>query len=178
MAELKTRESDADVAAFLETIEDPERKADCEAVAALMARLTGAPARMWGPSIVGFDRYHYVYESGREGDWMLTGFSPRKQNLTLYIMSGFSEAGALMAALGRHKTGKSCLYLRRLSDVDLGVLESLIARSIEALRARYGPAGSDPGAAPASSPAKASRTTKTSKTSKTSKTPRAAKRGG
>ena len=92
---------------------------------------------MWGKSIVGFGSYHYKYASGREGDWMLIGFSPRKQNLTMYFMTGFKEFGALMSRLGIHKTGKSCLYVKRLADIDLKVLESLMKRSIRYMRSNY-----------------------------------------
>ncbi len=99
-----------------------------------MREITGDEPAMWGPSMVGFGRYHYKYASGREGDWFVAGFSPRKQNLTLYIMSGFSGYDELMARLGKHTTGKSCLYIKRLEDVDLAVLEELIRRSVAHVR--------------------------------------------
>ena len=143
MAELKTKRTGAEVDAFLEGIPDPARRTDCREVAAMMVEAAGAPAAMWGASIVGFGSYHYRYESGREGDWMLVGFSPRKQNLTLYIMSGFDGHDALMARLGKHTTGKSCLYIKRLSDVDRDVLRELIARSVAHMRATNEPG--DPG---------------------------------
>lgn len=130
MAELKTRVTTASVAAFLGAIEDDERRADCKKVAALMKKVTGAPPRMWGTSIVGFGTYHYRYASGQEADWPLAAFSPRKGDLTLYILPGFTGYGGLMKKLGKYKTGKVCLYLKRLADVDLKVLEQLIRGSV------------------------------------------------
>ncbi len=138
MAELKTQPTRASVAAFLAAVGDEERRKDCRTLVRLMKEATGAPAKMWGPSIVGFGSYHYVYDSGREGDWLLVGFSPRKQDLTLYIMAGFDRYDELMAKLGRYKTGKSCLYLKRLADVDLKVLKALIAASVRHMKKRYG----------------------------------------
>lgn len=137
MADMKTKPTGDDVQAFLDAVADPQRREDCHALRALMERVTGAEPRMWGPSIVGFGSYHYVYESGREGDWFLTGFSPRKGDLTLYIMAGFDRYDALMARLGKHKTGKSCLYVKRLSDLDMDVLEELATLSVKHMRARY-----------------------------------------
>lgn len=132
MAELKTRPTGADVAVFLDTVPEPRRQ-DCLAIAALMERITGAAPRMWGPSIIGFGDHHYVYASGREGDWFRLGFSPRKNDLTIYTMCGLDGAEDLLERLGRHKTGKACLYVKRLSDVDAGVLEALLRRSVERL---------------------------------------------
>lgn len=129
--ELKTKPTTASVSAFLGAIEDPERRADCKALARLMRRATGKTPKMWGPSIVGYGSFHYRYASGREGDWMLTGFAPRKRDLTVYVMSGFPRHAALMKKLGTFKTGKSCLYLKRLADVDQGVLEELVRASAE-----------------------------------------------
>lgn len=129
----KTQATTADVDAFLDGVADAQRREDCRRVRALMEAATGAPAVMWGPSIVGFGRYHYRYESGREGEWMVTGFSPRKNDLTLYIMPGFERYEALMAKLGKHKTGKSCLYLKRLADVDMAALEQLVRESVQAM---------------------------------------------
>ena len=103
----------------------------------MMKEVTGAEPQMWGPSIVGFGAYHYKYESGREGDWFLVGFSPRKQNLTLYIMAGFKRYEELLAKLGKHKTGKSCLYLNKLADVDEEVLRQMVAASVEYLSKKY-----------------------------------------
>jgi hypothetical protein len=136
MTTLKTTPTTASVDAFLAGIA-PERQEDCRALVRMMTKASGAEPRMWGPSIVGFGSYHYAYESGREGDWMLIGFSPRKSDLTLYIMSGFTRYAELMARLGKHRTGKSCLYLKRLSDVDTGVLQELMNESVRAMRARY-----------------------------------------
>jgi hypothetical protein len=133
MAELKTKLTDESVAAFLGKVEDPARRADCEAVLAMMQQATGCEPRMWGASIVGFGKYKYTYATGRSGEWMVTGFSPRKHDLTLYIMPGFTRYDALMARLGKHKTGKSCLYLKRLADVDTAVLQELIAASVKAM---------------------------------------------
>ncbi len=137
MAEPKTTPTGANVRDFLNGIEDEGKRRDAKMVARIMKRATGSQPKMWGPSIVGYGKYHYVYDSGREGDWMLAGFSPRKQALTLYIMSGFKGHAALLKKLGKHKTGKSCLYIKRLEDVDLEVLEELIAASVEAVRKRY-----------------------------------------
>lgn len=131
MAELKTKLTDENVTAFLNTVTDEQKRSDCFVVKSLMEKLTGEPALMWGTSIVGFGSYHYKYASGREGDWMLTAFSPRKQNLTLYIMSGFSRYEELLAKLGKHKIGKSCLYIKKLADIDMDVLEELIQASIK-----------------------------------------------
>ncbi|MDH3405172.1 MAG: DUF1801 domain-containing protein [Acidobacteriota bacterium] len=129
MSELKTRPNRRSVEKFLAGVEDPERRADCLALVELMREVTGEEPRMWGPSIVGFGSYHYRYASGREGDWFLAGFSPRARDLTLYIMSGFSRHEELMARLGKHKKGKSCLYLKRLADVDRKVLARLVRES-------------------------------------------------
>lgn len=130
MAELKTRLNDASVTDFLNNVDDAEKRKDCFALVDMMREITGAEPKMWGTAIVGFGTYHYQYASGREGDWMQVGFSPRKQSLTLYIMSGFSRYDELMKKLGKHKTGKSCLYVKRLSDVDLVVLRKLIKQSV------------------------------------------------
>lgn len=138
MAELKTRPTRASVTAFLAGIDDPQQRADARKVAAMMRRATGKRAKMWGASIVGYGSYHYRYASGREGDFMITGYSPRKQALTVYIMPGFSRFGRLMAKLGKYKTGKSCLYIKRLSDVDENVLEKLIVESVRHMRKKYG----------------------------------------
>jgi hypothetical protein len=137
VAELKTRKTDASVKAFLATVEDSNRRADCEAVSKLMRAATGSPAKMWGTSIVGFGSYDYVYESGRSGSWMICGFSPRKQNLTIYIMSGFTGYPDLMNRLGKYKTGKSCLYIKSLADVDRRILAELINESVKYLRSKY-----------------------------------------
>ena len=134
MAELKTKVNDADVVGYLNSVADERKRQDCFAVLELMRRATGEEPRMWGDSIVGFGAYHYVYATGNSGDWLLTGFAPRAQNITLYIISGFDQYQELMARLGKYKTGKSCLYVKRLADVDLTVLEELVALSVEHMR--------------------------------------------
>ncbi len=134
MAELKTRPTKASVAAFIDSIDDPQKKRDAKKIAAMMRSATGSRATMWGPQIVGFGRYSYTNTAGRDFEWMLTGFSPRKQALTVYIMPGFERFGALMKKLGRYKTGKSCLYIKRLSDVDENTLQKLIEASVERMR--------------------------------------------
>ena len=134
MAELKTKPSDMNVDALLDAIPDETRRRDCRSIAKLMEKLTGSRPQLWGTSIVGFGTYHYRYASGREGDWFITGFAPRKNDLTLYILSGFTRFEDLMSRLGRHKTGKSCLYIRRLEDIDMKVLEELIRESVQYVR--------------------------------------------
>ena len=129
MAELKTKANSRSVSAFLESIPDEQRRVDAMAVARLMKTITKTEPKMWGPSIVGYGTQHYKYDSGREGDWFTVGFSPRKDALTLYVTTGFEPHADLMAKLGKYTTGKSCLYVKRLSDVDLAVLKQLIARS-------------------------------------------------
>jgi len=131
MAELKTQPNDGSVEAFLESVENQRRREDAFTVLDLMKRVTGEEPVMWGPAIIGFGAYHYKYESGREGDWFVAGFSPRKQSLTLYIMGGFSRHEEFMAKLGKYKTGKGCLYINKLDDVDMGVLEELVRDSVE-----------------------------------------------
>jgi hypothetical protein len=137
MAELKTTETEASVAAFLATVADAQRREDCRRVLEIMRSATGVEPKMWGDSIVGFGSYHYRYESGREGDWFVTGFSPRKSSLTLYIMAGFDRYEALLSRLGKHSTGKSCLYIRRLADVDEAALRQLVAASVQHMRATH-----------------------------------------
>lgn len=124
---------DVDMEAFLAGIPDERRRAECREVAALMRRITGVEPRMWGRGMVGFGRYHYRYDSGREGEWFLTGFAPRKNDLTLYVLPGLERFTGLLERLGRHRTGKSCLYLRSLDDVDRGVLEELLRAGVEAM---------------------------------------------
>jgi len=133
----KTKPTKSSVMAFINAIEDPQKRADARKVAAMMRRATGKRARMWGPSIVGYGTYHYRYESGREGDFMVAGFSPRKQALTVYIMAGFANYGVLMKKLGKFTTGKSCLYIKRLSDIDETALEQLINESVKYMRKNY-----------------------------------------
>lgn len=130
MSELKTKPTNASVSKFLNSIEDQQKKADSKKVSQWMEEITGDKPKMWGPSIVGFGSYHYKYASGREGDWFLAGFSPRKQSLTLYIMGGFKKLDQLMQKLGKFKTGKGCLYVNKLADVDDQVLKKLISKSV------------------------------------------------
>lgn len=131
MAELKTQKNDGDVEVYLNSIEHEKRRTDSFKVLELMKEVTGEEAKMWGDSIIGFGSYHYKYASGREADWFLTGFAPRKQSLTLYIMSGFDEYDGLMAKLGKFKMGKACLYINKLEDVDTHVLRELVQKSAE-----------------------------------------------
>ena len=134
MAELKTKVNNASVDKFLKTVKDEQVREDCYKILEIMQKATKAEPKMWGTSIVGFGSYHYKYASGREGDWMLTGFSPRKQNLTLYIMPGFYEYDDLLKKLGKHTTGKSCLYIKRLEDVDTKILKELVAQSVKKMK--------------------------------------------
>ncbi|MFQ5702225.1 MAG: DUF1801 domain-containing protein [Acidobacteriota bacterium] len=131
MAELKTKKTNASVRRFLESIPDERRRNDSLAVLAMMEKITGERPKLWGPDIIGFGSYHYTYASGREGDWFLTGFSPRKQALTLYIMSGFARHDALLEKLGKFKTGKACLYIKKLEDIHRPTLRELIKRSVK-----------------------------------------------
>ena len=131
MAELKTKRNDGSVEDFLNSVEDEAKRDDCYQVLNIMKEITGEEPKMWGGSIVGFGSYHYKYASGREGDWFVTGFSPRKQALTLYIMAGFSKYDELMSKLGKYKTGKSCLYIKKLDDIDEEVLRELITTSVD-----------------------------------------------
>lgn len=131
MAELKTQPTDESVVAYLNSVENERRREDSFQVLQLMKEITGEEPQMWGDSIVGFGSYHYKYASGRQGDWFITGFAPRKQALTLYIMSGFDDYDALLDDLGKHRTGKSCLYINKLDDVDMDVLRELVRKSAE-----------------------------------------------
>lgn len=128
----------ASVEAFIKAIPDAQKREDSRALIAMMREATGEPAKMWGGSIVGFGSVHYKYESGREGDMGIAGFSPRKASLVIYIAQGFSEYEALLAKLGKHSHGKSCLYVKRLSDVDVGVLKTMIVKSVAYARKKYG----------------------------------------
>ena len=134
MAELKTKPTNASVEAFLNKVADEARREDCFAVARMMEEITGNKPQMWGDAIVGFGSYHYKYASGQEGDWPIIGFSPRKNDLTLYIMPGFQRYADLMAQLGKHRTGKSCLYIKRLSDVHTPTLKKLIRESVKSMK--------------------------------------------
>ena len=131
MAELKTVPTKASVDKFLNGIKDEQKRADCYQIVKMMEKATKSKAKMWGTSIVGFGDTHYVYESGREGDWFIAGFSPRKQNLTLYMMGGFNQFEDLMKKLGKHSVGKGCLYINKMEDVDAKVLKELITKSVK-----------------------------------------------
>ena len=137
MAENKTQRNDGDVMAYLESVQNNRRREDSLVVLKIMEEVTGEPAEMWGASIVGFGSYHYKYESGREGDFMISGFAPRKQALTLYIMGGFERHEELLAKLGKHRTGSSCLYINKLADVDLDVLREIISESVAHMRREH-----------------------------------------
>jgi uncharacterized protein DUF1801 len=130
MAELKTKQTTASVEEFLNTVADEQRRKDCFRILEMMKAATRTEPAMWGTSIVGFGRYRYKYESGTKGEWFLVGFSPRKQDLTLYIMPGLERYPSLMKKLGKHKTGKSCLYIKKLEDVDVPTLKQLIKQSL------------------------------------------------
>lgn len=137
-AELKTKKNEASVEDFLNEIDDEQQREEAKKISEMMRKESKQEPKMWGASIVGFGEYQYKYASGREGDWMRIGFSPRKQNLTVYIMDGFEKYDELMAHLGKYKTGKSCLYIKRLSDIDEKVLKELIAESVKHFNDKYG----------------------------------------
>ncbi|WP_299213320.1 DUF1801 domain-containing protein [uncultured Dokdonia sp.] len=137
MSEPKTKVNDASVKDFLNAVEHPVRRADSFTILEMMTKITGVDPKMWGGSIIGFDSYHYIYASGREGDWPIVGFSPRKQNISLYIMPGFSQFKSLLEKLGKHKTSKACLYINKLSDVDLEILKTIIQQSVDSMRKKY-----------------------------------------
>lgn len=139
MAANKTQETDADVQAFVDAVPDAGQRVDAAAIIALMSNASGHPPKMWGPSIIGFGSYHYRYDSGRAGDMCRIGFSPRKGQTVLYIVTGFPEHAAIMARLGTYKTGKSCLYVKRLADIDMGVLGELVTASLAEMDRRYPP---------------------------------------
>ncbi|MDA0978347.1 MAG: DUF1801 domain-containing protein [Proteobacteria bacterium] len=137
MAANKTVPTSISPGAFLKAVADPQQRKDTQVLHRMMREITGKRAKMWGDSIVGYGSYHYRYDSGREGDFLLTGFSPRKQNISVYIMPGFSAYAGLMKKLGRHKTGKSCLYIKTLEDIDLDVLRQLIKQSVSDMQQMY-----------------------------------------
>jgi hypothetical protein len=137
MAEQKTKENDQNVEAFLNSVVDEKKRQDSFVILDLMKQVTGLTPKMWGSSMVGFGRYHYKYASGHEGDAFLTGFSPRKQNLTIYIMAGFEQYDELMKKLGKYRTGKSCLYIKKIEDIDLEVLKELVGQSVEQMKKMY-----------------------------------------
>ncbi len=138
MADQKTKPTNVSVADYLNTIENEQVRQDCWAILNIMEEATNAKAQMWGPSIIGFGMYHYVYASGREGDSMQIGFSPRKQNITLYILGGFEQYDKLIASLGKCTRGKGCIYIKRLSDIDISTLKELIQKSITRVKNTYG----------------------------------------
>ena len=135
MAELKTQKTGASVAAFIASIKDETTRKDCKALLALLKEATGAQPRMWGPAIVGFGDFQYRYPNGKEMEWFLAGFSPRKQNLTMYLMSGYEPFPELMQQLGKHSTGRSCLYFKRMSDIHTPTLKKLIQQSVKRMKA-------------------------------------------
>lgn len=134
MAKVKTKPTQASVKEFFNQIPDEARRQDCIEIAKIMEEVTGENPKMWGPSIVGFGTYHYKYDSGHEGDWMLIGFSARKKDLTLYIMMGFEKFPELMKQLGKYSKGKSCLYIKKLSDINMPTLKKLIKQSVKELK--------------------------------------------
>ena len=137
MPENKTQPTPVSVADFIAAVPDPLRRADAETLVALLGERSGEPATMWGPSIIGFGRYRYTYDSGRSGEMCRIGFSPRKAETVLYLTDGFPRHAELMARLGKHRTGKSCLYIKRLSDIDMGVLTQLVDDSLNWMDATY-----------------------------------------
>ncbi|AEQ51593.1 DUF1801 domain-containing protein [Pelagibacterium halotolerans] len=137
MSGLKTRPTDQKVSQFIDAVEPDQKRQDCWTMVEMMREITGSEPVMWGSSIVGFGTYTYVNTTKKPADWPITGFSPRKANLTLYVMPGFSQYDALMEKLGKHSTGVSCLYVKKLADIDLGILKELIRRSVEQMRATY-----------------------------------------
>ncbi|MEY3398210.1 MAG: hypothetical protein RL220_804 [Bacteroidota bacterium] len=137
MAELKTKPGDQSVQEFIQSVDNLQRRTDAELLLHLFNEVTGLDPVMWGPAIVGYGTYHYKYDSGREGDWMITGFSPRKQNMSVYIMDGFDAHASLLEKLGKYKTGSSCLYVNRLTDIDLAVLKKIIAASVKNMKKKY-----------------------------------------
>jgi hypothetical protein len=137
MAEIKTKATEVSVDDFIEAVPVPQRREDARKVRAMMERLTGEPARMWGPTIIGFGSYHYKYDSGHEGVMCRMGFSPRKAELVLYVLTGAAEQQGQLARLGKHKTGKACLYIKKLADVDEAVLEELAAGALAYMNEKY-----------------------------------------
>jgi hypothetical protein len=137
MADNKTKPTKLSVAAFIAALTDQAKRADARALVTLMQSATGEKPKMWGPSVIGFGSYHYTYDSGREGDMPLIGFSPRKAAIVLYNTIGCRDSEALLAKLGKHSTGKACLYIKKLADVDHRVLQALVVKSVAAMRARY-----------------------------------------
>lgn len=137
MYEQKTKETDSNVTAFIETVENPKKRDDAYALLNIFSETTGFPAKMWGSSIIGFGSYHYKYKSGHEGDAPLVGFSPRKANISLYFATGDADREALLIRLGKYTAGKGCVYIKRISDIDVEVLKELITQSVVFLRETY-----------------------------------------
>lgn len=137
MYEQKTKETDSNVTAFIEMVENPKKRADAYALLNIFSETTGFPAKMWGSSIIGFGSYHYKYKSGHEGDAPLVGFSPRKANISLYFATGDADREALLIRLGKYTAGKGCVYIKRISDIDVEVLKELITQSVVFLRETY-----------------------------------------
>ncbi len=137
MAEIKTKQTDENVTKFLNTVADETKRKDCFEIIEMMRQITNLPPKMWGPSIIGFGSYHYKYESGHEGDMCIIGFSPRKQNITLYVKATAEGTNALLEKLGKHKTGKGCLYVNKLSDVNADVLKKIIKAGFDHMKAKH-----------------------------------------
>ncbi len=137
MAEIKTKPTPVDVGAYIDTVDNPVRRDDAKIVCAMLERITGESPKMWGPSIIGFGSYHYKYDSGHEGDMCRLGFSPRKAELVLYVLTEDLGQPEKLARLGKHKTGKSCLYIKKLADVDMTVLEELTRDALTYMNAKY-----------------------------------------
>jgi len=137
MAELKTKATEISVKDFLDAKADPKVRTDCDTLCTIMQRVTGEPAKIWGPSIVGFGKYHYVYDSGREGEMCITGFSPRKPALTLYVCAAADAQAPLLEKLGKFKSSKGCLYIKKLADVNIDILEQIVKTGVEHLRSKY-----------------------------------------
>lgn len=136
-AQNKTQVTEVSVDDFIAAVDHPVRRADAIALNEMFTRVTGWQPRMWGPTMIGYGQYHYIYDSGREGDCLATGFSPRKANLSIYILPGYGDFGDYLARLGKHKIGKSCLYINKLADVDMGVLEELVRAGLDDLATRW-----------------------------------------
>lgn len=134
MAELKTKPTTDSVTKFIATVPDADRRSDCQAIAAMMAKVTKKEPKMWGSSIVGFDDYHYIGASGREGDWFIVGFSPRAKAISVYLLGGLEHQAELLAKLGKHKTGKGCLYINKLKDVDFAILTKMVKASVKKMK--------------------------------------------
>ena len=137
MSENKTRPTTQTAADFIAAVDHPTRRADAVVMDAMFQDITGWKPRMWGPSMVGYGSYHYIYDSGRSGDFLATGFSPRKANMSIYIMPGYADFSDILARLGKHKIGKSCLYVNKLADIDLNVLQDLVRAGLEDLSSKW-----------------------------------------